>query len=635
MPRHKHNLYLICIISPISAFAASSTWSSAYQQYQNNNIQNLQEMAAKNPNDKVVNYLYASAALNKSNTNIAQDFIEKNKSSYLSMDLGHQLLNFAFNNQNWSQYTYVYKLMPDSQTSVNEDCGYDLANYALGIKSEQKIKINELIRNKMTTWCISLAATKLSNNEVNQDYKNYFLYNLLINNQLSQYNQVAPKLNAENVLSVNNGQQNSQYQNVYNISRLAIKSPDQALYQLDTLNINNITKQYLYNLLAYNLATKQMFDLSQQAIDKGNDKFLSNNEYEWRVRTSLATSNWNQVIKIINSMPLSLQNKNTWIYWKAFAMSKLGQKKQAQQQLTKITSGFNFYSLLAQSELSNSLSVKDKSTASNFEQLRYINETQQGFDLYQLGKQTNNSLFTKLGTQTIYYTIGLSNDSDIAAISDKAYSLNMTDIAIYAGTKIKKPDAIRSFPIMYVDQYKKYSSQYGVDYVFPIAITRQESRFNANALAFDGGVGLMQIMPATASYIAKKVGSHNCYKNYECNIQFGTWFLAHLAAKFGGNLIYASAGYNAGPGRAHRWENNFNSMDNRIQIELIPFDITRDYVQKVNTNKLVYDALLNNQPLNMNDYLKQINNKETTYITDDEDLSGDESITTIENSDNN
>jgi soluble lytic murein transglycosylase len=133
-------------------------------------------------------------------------------------------------------------------------------------------------------------------------------------------------------------------------------------------------------------------------------------------------------------------------------------------------------------------------------------------------------------------------------------------------------------------------------------------------------------MPATAAYIAKKLKSSNCFKNYECNIQFGTWFLAHLVTKFGNNPIYAAAGYNAGPGRAHRWQQVFQDKDNRVQIELIPFNVTRDYVQKVVSNKLIYDALLqNNQSVNMLAFLSKINNKNVDFIVDDDDTNGDAS----------
>lgn len=621
--------YFFLVFITQNIFADNTTlWNNAYQAYQKSNIAALQDMANTNANDQIVNYLFAANSLDKSNPNIAAQYVAKNPTNFLDIDINHKLLNFYFSQQDWNQYIKYYKLMPTKQTSSNETCGYELANYALNNKIVSTINPDEILRNKMPLWCVSLIASKISNGDIAKNYKVPFLYNLIVNNQLSQFNQIAPSLGINNVnfaATTPANQATSQYQLVYRIANLSIKTPDVALAELNSIRTESFTQNYLANIVATNLAIKQMFVPSQIAFKNSNNQFLSDDGYEWQVRANLALSNWAQVLKTINAMPEQLQNKNVWIYWKAFAMSQLGQRKSAQTQLKKIPAGYNFYSLLAQAELNTQLNIKNKTPASKFGNLQYQNDINTGFALYALGKQINSSLYTKLGTQILYSNINVSNDSDIAAISDKAYSLGMNDIAIYAGTKISKADASRSFPMLYVDLYRKYSALYNVDPIFPIAITRQESRFVPTALAFDGGVGLMQIMPATAASIARSVGSTNCYKQYECNIQFGTWFLAHLAQKFDGNLIYASAGYNAGPGRAHRWQQAFSSLDNRVQIELIPFKITRDYAQKIITNKLVYDAILENDPLNMNDYLKKINNKDTVYITDNNDNTVDTS----------
>lgn len=623
-------ILIISLSTP--AFADSKAWNDAYQQYQNNNLSELYNLTLSNPNDDLIGYLYADASLNKSSQANAVEFIRQHKNNYFTLNLSHKLLNYYFNNQNWSQYINIYQQLPATQASVSETCSYDLANYALSNQGRLKSNINDLVRNKMPSWCISLVATRLANNQ-NKGAKLPFLYGLLVNNQLSQYNQVAQQLSIPQVTSTQ-AKNTNQYQTVYNMAILAQKSPDIAMANLKSLNLDNSTQQYLANLIAASLAKKQMFSLAKQAIQAGNNNFLSDDEHEWRVRTYLALADWDKVIYTISKMPDGLQNKDVWRYWKAFALSKNQQPRKAQRELLQITPAYNFYSLLAQAELGTALNVNTQVQANALKNIANYTDTQLGFNLYQSGKKNNNSLFVKLGTQLIYYIISISNDNDIAAISDEANRLGMNDIAIYAATKMKTPDASRSFPAPFLDLYKKYAQQYGIDYTYSLAITRQESRFNRNALAFDGGVGLMQIMPATANYIAKKISSNNCYKNYECNIQFGTWFLSHLADKFDGNLIYASAGYNAGPGRAHRWEQNFGNLDNRIQIELIPFKITRDYVQHISTNKLVYDAMLNNKPLDLYKYLEQSNNRKTDYITDDEDSESAISAPTIDNSDN-
>jgi soluble lytic murein transglycosylase len=478
-------------------------------------------------------------------------------------------------------------------------------------------------------WCISLIASKLNNKSLDSSYQKPFLYSLITNNQLSQFNQLADSLGFKAVnftSSVAATGLNNPYQIVYRINSLSVKSPDVAYSELGSSSLDKFTRQYLYNQVADNLAIKQMFSLSLNAMKQGSQDWISDDEYEWQVRSYLYANNWSSVLATINAMPDKLQSKSSWLYWKAYAAGKLGQNSLATQTLQKIPSEYNYYSLLAQAELQTPLNIDYQPETNKLSQLKYANDVKQSFALYQTAKDINSSILTRIATNSLYYVIKNSNDADIAAISKRALSLGWNDMSIYAANHLQHKSATMSFPLLFTSQYKHYAGQNNIPPSYPMAVTRQESRFNPNALAWDGGVGLMQIMPATAAYIAKKLKSSNCFKNYECNIQFGTWFLAHLVTKFGNNPIYAAAGYNAGPGRAHRWQQVFQDKDNRVQIELIPFNVTRDYVQKVVSNKLIYDALLqNNQSVNMLAFLSKINNKNVDFIVDDDDTNGDAS----------
>ncbi|MDD3266158.1 MAG: transglycosylase SLT domain-containing protein [Burkholderiales bacterium] len=603
-----------------------SNIKNVYNLYTKNDTNSLQNLTKDPDNSKLANYFLALNMLNKSNPAQAIAFIDTYKNSFLSNDLKHKLLTFFFNTQNWLWYANVYNQLLNSSVSQNEVCGYDLANYALNNNKKMQTNISDVIRNKIPTWCVSLIATKAANKQTTKEEEDQFVINLFKNNQITQFSEIA------NNLGIKTGFLNSQlsskstqtsYQKIYRINSIAIKDPSLALNELNASDLDKDLKKLLYNYLGYVFATKQMFNEAKDSIQKGNDKYISDTEYEWRARTYLALSDWNNVIDSINKMPKSLQNLNSWIYWKSFALNKLGRKSDALDVLNKMPKSFDYYSLLGQSALRSPLQLDKPIIANNFNNIALFDEANTGFNLYIVGKQNNSTLLTSLGTQLIYRAINNSNDEDIAAISDKAYSLNINTIAIYGGSRVKKLDPSRGYPVLFNDAYKKYSSNYQIEQTIPLAITRQESRFNPNALAFDGGVGLMQLMPNTALYISKKLNSSNCYKSYECNIQFGTWFLSHLLQKFNGNLIYASAGYNAGPGRAHKWQTAFNHLDNTVQIELIPFKITHDYVQHIMSNRLIYDSIINKSSLDMNEYLNKISNSDTGYIADDDNTDGD------------
>ena len=129
------------------------------------------------------------------------------------------------------------------------------------------------------------------------------------------------------------------------------------------------------------------------------------------------------------------------------------------------------------------------------------------------------------------------------------------------------------------------------------AIVRQESAFATDALSPVGARGLMQLMPATADYMANKLQlpfeparltSDGLY-----NVTLGRGYLQHLIDDFGGSYALAIAAYNAGPGRVRQWLAEYGDprggkVDMVDWIETIPIDETRLYVQRVLENLQVY-----------------------------------------------
>lgn len=624
----KKFLFIVLVVSSYCIYANTGLWTSANIAYSKNNLANLSTISANNPNDKLVSYLNALANLNKNNPFPAIKFIKYNQTdNYFSLDLIHQLLNYYYNDQKWNNYLAVYRQLPENYSSLNETCGYDIANFATDNKIQPKSNYTNLISNKIPLWCVTLFASQLNNRSLNKDYQQPFLYSLIINDQLNQFNQLAnvfhyPKLKFDNY----NAQANislNKYQTIYMINLLAKKSPELAYTQLSTAKLDNVTRGYLYNIIATNLAMKQNFNLASSALEKANDNYVSDEDYEWRARIYMALSDWQQVDNIISSMPDRLQTKNVWLYWRAFAKNKLGDLPKAVLILNKVPDDYSYYSLMARAELHKNLSTNMHLFGKKLDDIEYADDAKLSFALYNLARQTNNANFTRIATQNLYYIISQSNDQDIITISNLALTVNWNEMSIYAANKLIHKNIAFSFPLLYSQTFKNYAKNFGMEPSYPMAITRQESRFNPNALAFDGGVGLMQIMPDTAKFIAKNLGSPNCYKNYTCNIKFGSWYVSHLYEKFGRNIIYSTAGYNAGPNRAHRWQQAFLTMDNRVQIELIPFKITRDYVQKVITNKIIYDIRFNpGKSVNLLSYLKNIDKHSTTFINDDDNTDG-------------
>lgn len=123
-----------------------------------------------------------------------------------------------------------------------------------------------------------------------------------------------------------------------------------------------------------------------------------------------------------------------------------------------------------------------------------------------------------------------------------------------------------------------------------LALIRQESGFYPQAVSGSGARGLMQIMPATARQVARKVALRysktRLLDDPDYNLLLGTTYLSGLLERYGGSYALALAAYNAGPARANRWIDTYGDpretdVDAIDWIESIPIDETRNYVQRI------------------------------------------------------
>lgn len=152
----------------------------------------------------------------------------------------------------------------------------------------------------------------------------------------------------------------------------------------------------------------------------------------------------------------------------------------------------------------------------------------------------------------------------------------------------------------------EYGQSAGVETPLVLAIIRQESSFDVSATSPAGAQGLMQLMPGTARDVSAKLGiaysPSSLIGSPEYNISLGSSYIAEMLQRFGGSYILALAAYNAGPSRVNQWL--VRNGDPRLGpeaaidwIELIPFNETRNYVQRCLENLQVYRTRLGNVQL--------------------------------------
>jgi soluble lytic murein transglycosylase len=195
---------------------------------------------------------------------------------------------------------------------------------------------------------------------------------------------------------------------------------------------------------------------------------------------------------------------------------------------------------------------------------------------------------------------GGMDDAQLLAAAELACQRQIWDRCINTSERTKTVvDVGQRYPMPFKEAVVNRSREIGLDPAYVYGLIRQESRFIMDARSGVGASGLMQIMPATARWTARKIGMTDftpaSINDRDTNITLGTAYLKLALDDFDGSMALAAAGYNAGPGRPRNWRNG-PVLDGAIWAENVPFAETRDYVKKVLSNTTSYAAILTGQP---------------------------------------
>lgn len=151
------------------------------------------------------------------------------------------------------------------------------------------------------------------------------------------------------------------------------------------------------------------------------------------------------------------------------------------------------------------------------------------------------------------------------------------------------------YPYPYQELVTIYAEANGISPALAASVIMHESKFMEHVRSPRGAIGLMQLMPETAEWIAGRLGERDFslqrLREPELNIRFGTWYLAQLEREFDGNLVLALAAYNAGRGVVHEWMEENDWPPDFKDISSIPYPETRIYVERVLKDKKHYEAL--------------------------------------------
>ncbi|MCL2635592.1 MAG: lytic transglycosylase domain-containing protein [Betaproteobacteria bacterium] len=381
------------------------------------------------------------------------------------------------------------------------------------------------------------------------------------------------------------------------IQRLAVSDPRLAAGELEKRQplLRQPEREWAWSQIALQGARRHL----PEALDwyaRAGFAPLSEEGFQWRARAALRQLDWVSLRDAIQAMPVELAARPEWIYWLGRTYKAGGQTAEANALFARIAGQANFYGNLADEELGRSVTPPPRARAPSAEELREAKDNpglRRALAFLRLDLRIE-------GVREWNWALRGMNDRQLLAAAELARRNQIWDRAINTAERTRdEHDYTLRFLAPYDEQVRAAARNQTLDDAWVYGLMRQESRFVTNAKSSAGASGLMQLMPATAKWVARKIGLRDYHQgrvnDTETNLLLGTSYMRLVMENLDNHPVLASAAYNAGPGRARRWRPE-QPLEGAIYAETIPFSETRDYVKKVMSNAVYYSTLFNDKP---------------------------------------
>lgn len=369
------------------------------------------------------------------------------------------------------------------------------------------------------------------------------------------------------------------------------------------------------NYLAVRLATAAAFNLQDDALklfeqidSQQEGAKLDEQAYAWKARAALRLRQWDSLQATIREMPAKLQLEPVWRYWLARCHKEKREIANANSIFVELAKQRNFYGVLAEEEMGDVMRAPSQPyipSSAELEAIGNLPTIQRAVELENIGLRWESRAEWS-------YAIKNMSDKQLISAAEYANKLGWLDVAINTIEKTQQlnNDTLR-YPLPYREVVENFANHHQVDSAWVYGLSRQESRFNLNARSGVGASGMMQVMPATAKWIAKRNGWKDFKTEHmqqlDTNIKLGTYYLRYTLDSFAGQTPLATAAYNAGPSRVRNWVGD-QSMEGAIYAETIPILETRLYVQKVMLNTYYYTQRLGKPGISLKQLLGKVSN---------------------------
>ena len=338
----------------------------------------------------------------------------------------------------------------------------------------------------------------------------------------------------------------------------------------------------------------------------------------WRVRAALRAGAWGDVQAAIDALPEPDRHEPVWRYWRARALAAGNANEEARALFATLADGVDYYSLLAAealgrgaarlAALANDAAPVDAVALASFGARP---DVQRAVLLARLDLRVES-------LREWSYAIRGLGDGALLPAAQFARSAGLYDRAIFTAERASAGDFGLRYMTPYRAEFEAAAREQGIDCELLYGIARQESRFVADIVSGAGAVGLMQLMPGTARWVAKRLAmadySPGRIADVQLNTQFGAFYFKYWQDRLGNLPALAAAAYNAGPSRAQAWRPSAGPLEGAIWVETIPFNETRDYVKRVLANTMLYTRALDRPYVSLTQRLGMVTPRDTDNV---------------------
>jgi len=331
------------------------------------------------------------------------------------------------------------------------------------------------------------------------------------------------------------------------------------------------------------------------------------NTREWRVRVALATQDFAKTLKALDALSSTQQSDPRWRYLRARVLSKLDRGDEAGAAFSTLAREANFHGFLAADWLKQPYSICPFELADDpaqTEAMRRQPDLARAFEFFALDRLAE-------ARREWDFAMPSLTPAQRRVAADVASELGWYDRAVYT---LGQGDDLRlytlRFPLARRDQIIRAARAADIDPSWAYAIIRAESAWTADAHSSADAWGLMQLLPGTASQLAKSIklryGGARDLLDPDTNITLGTRYLGNMALRYDGSPWLASAAYNAGVDPVGRWLSARDALEPDFFIETIPYKETREYVSRVLAFSVIYDWRLHGSAVSLSSKLPRI-----------------------------